>query len=55
MAIQSGTTVWLKSGGPCMTIKFFTAGKEWLCTWFAGDEIKEYTFMAEQLTENNPN
>ena len=53
MAIQSGTLVWLKSGGPKMTVRC-NSNKGWICTWFLNYEPKEYTFLQDQLTESDP-
>jgi uncharacterized protein YodC (DUF2158 family) len=56
MAIQDGSLVWLKSGGPAMTVKWEdenTGG--WVCTWFVKNEIKEHSFSEHQLTETDPN
>lgn len=56
MAINNGTIVWLKTGGPAMTVKFLTTSNLWLCTWFDKDnEVKEHSFSEEQLTEEDPN
>lgn len=54
ITIEAGMKVWLKTGGPCMTVKFKTANGEWLCSWFVGNDIKEHSFTAEQLTNENP-
>lgn len=53
MAIKSGTLVWLKSGGPKMTVKHYD-DKGWICTWFLNFEAKEHTFNENQLTEEDP-
>lgn len=54
-SVLNGKVVWLKSGGPAMTVKFLNRASSWTCNWFAGDEIKEHDFAAEQLTETDPN
>jgi uncharacterized protein YodC (DUF2158 family) len=55
MALNKGTKVWLKSGGPAMVIKHMDRYGKWICTWFVGTEIKEHDFSPEQLTEEDPN
>ncbi len=54
MAISNGSTVWLKSGSPQMTVKFKNSKEEYTCTWFIGSEVKEHSFSPEQLTEEKP-
>lgn len=50
--IKAGMLVKLKSGGPEMTVKFFTVNGTWLCSWFdTKGELKEADFAAEQLEE----
>jgi uncharacterized protein YodC (DUF2158 family) len=53
MAIQSGTLVWLKSGGPKMTVKSHQSNG-WICTWFLNLEPKEHVFNENQLVEEEP-
>lgn len=57
MTITNGSIVWLKTGGPAMTVKRLLANdkNEYLCSWFIGNEVKEYIFSVEQLTTENPN
>ena len=56
MALQNGAVVWLKSGGPAMTVKHQDSNGDMICTWFTyDDEIMEHNFSAEQLTEEDPN
>jgi uncharacterized protein YodC (DUF2158 family) len=47
--IKKGLVVRLKSGGPKMTVRKFHASDLWVCTWFAGDELKEGNFTPAQL------
>ncbi len=54
MAVKNGAIVWLKTGGPAMTVSYQTGDLLWLCTWFVGFEVKEHSFSAEQLTETEP-
>jgi uncharacterized protein YodC (DUF2158 family) len=55
MALNVGTTVKLKSGGPLMTVEEPNAhagGKPVVkCTWFDKGELKSGLFPAETLTE----
>ncbi len=53
IVVKSGAIVWLKSGGPKMTVKLKIAGG-WLCSWFVGTDLKEGVFSAEQLTQEDP-
>lgn len=54
--MEKGAVVWLKSGGPAMTVKVDISRKEWICTWFTPQsEIREHTFFVEQLTDKDPN
>ncbi|WP_294294872.1 DUF2158 domain-containing protein [uncultured Chryseobacterium sp.] len=46
--IEKGTVVQLKSGGPEMTVKG-ESDYGWVCTWFLHSEVKEFTFVKEQL------
>lgn len=57
--IEPGTVVWLKSGGPAMTVKSKTSkssGYLWLCSWFVENkiEVKEHAFTVVQLTIEKP-
>ena len=54
MAIEEGSIVWLKTGGPAMTVKFKNSMGEWLCSWFVDEDVKEHSFTEEQLTEEEP-
>ena len=56
MEIKSGMLVWLKSGGPKMTVKKrYTSPKEWFCSWFNGVEFIERAIHEDQLTDKDPN
>lgn len=50
-----GDIVWLKSGSPKMTVKFWNQHQTLTCTWFVGTEVKEHGFAQEQLVFENPN
>lgn len=52
--MNAGTVVWLKSGGPMMTTKWQNSENDWICTWFVGNEVKEFEYHPDQLTETNP-
>lgn len=48
--------VWLKTGGPAMTVKNFDSfHRVWRCTWFLNKKVEEYGFSTEQLTTEDPN
>lgn len=48
--------VWLKSGGPKMTVKKQRGYKDWLCSFFDGnDEYRERIIGTDQLTDVDPN
>lgn len=48
--IKVGMVVRLKSGGPQMTVKFYTISGTWQCSWFdTKGELKESDFAEEQL------
>ena len=49
-----GDIVWLKSGGPAMTVKGENKNDDILCTWFANNEPKDHPFVAGQLTNKDP-
>lgn len=53
--LKVGDVVYLKSGGPAMTINGKASmGAEWSCAWFVDSENKEATFKPESLTKENP-
>lgn len=55
-----GDVVWLKTGGPKMTVSNPNAtamhSDDTLCecTWFEGGTVKTYKFVPETLTMENP-
>jgi len=51
MAIDKGSIVRLKSGGPKMTVIHQLMGGAMLCKWFSGIEVKESQFSVESLEE----
>lgn len=56
MSFTTGDTVWLKSGGPKMTINELLEGDEYRCQWF--DDKKQLQgrfFKAIALTTEDPN
>lgn len=53
--IKPGTIVWLKSGGPMMTVKYLSQEGLWRCSWFVSEDVKEHPFSEEQLTIKDPN
>lgn len=55
MKIEQEKIVWLRSGGPPMTVKFEIDDKEWVCSWFVQCEIREHVFTEKQLTDKDPN
>lgn len=59
MKVEKGMEVWLKSGGPKMTVNSKStsmggAGK-WFCQWFVKDKLEGGTFDESQLTDADPN
>lgn len=53
--LKIGDVVYLKSGGPAMTINAKASfGKEWSCTWFIENEHNKADFAPEALTKDNP-
>lgn len=54
--LKVGDVVYLKSGGPAMTINGKAGmGAEWSCAWFVDSENKKADFKPEALTTENPN
>ncbi len=60
MAIKCGSLVYLKSGGPPMTVSRFGSDAEFQrehfaglvqCNWFVGVDLKTHWFHIEMLTE----
>lgn len=52
--IEQGTVVWLKSGGPAMTVSYLT-DRQAYCVWFLNGEIRAFEFYKESLTTEDPN
>lgn len=52
--MENGTIVWLKSGGPKMTVSRAATGGV-VCFWFQGYEIKTAVFSVASLTTDDPN
>ena len=53
--IKIGDLVWLKSGGPKMTVRRIDDNNKCACTWFDEKKQCEGTFYLEQLTDQDPN
>ena len=55
MSFQAGDVVYLKSGGPAMTVKLQNTAGEFRCEWFQKDEtLTSNLFLATSLTKENP-
>ena len=54
MEIKTGMVVWLKSGGPKMTVNCQESPNQWVCQWFDGIHPYKEIYHAEQLTNENP-
>ncbi|WP_333666239.1 MULTISPECIES: YodC family protein [Acinetobacter] len=53
--LKVGDVVYLKSGGPAMTINGKASmGAEWACAWFLDGMNKTADFKPEALTKENP-
>lgn len=53
--LKTGDTVWLKSGGPQMTIHDID-NDNYSCRWFdEKNKLQRGTFKANDLTKENPN
>ena len=53
---QPGDFVYLKSGGPAMTIRRESEGEEYYCEWFIDNrELTGTYFLSTSLTKDNPN
>jgi uncharacterized protein YodC (DUF2158 family) len=48
-----GDTVWLKIGGPKMSIRSIDKFKI-MCDWFEGKELQTAPFQPDQLTKQGP-
>ena len=52
--IKKGELVWLKSGGPSMTV-FETCTKgTCTCIWFSQGQVQKHKFNFENLTKEDP-
>ena len=54
MSIKKGDIVWLKSGGPKMTVKGITPEKICICIWFQHGEIQFFEFEDSTLSKSDP-
>jgi uncharacterized protein YodC (DUF2158 family) len=54
MEIKAGDVVWLKSGGPKMTVKSIDSKQLCKCIWFQHGEIHHCDFEIVTLTKNDP-
>jgi len=54
MALNSGDTVQLKSGGPVMTIQKLMVGTTYRCQWFAGKKLEVGDFPEDSLIQASP-
>lgn len=55
MSFQAGDIVYLKSGGPAMTIRWINQD-ECVCDWFINNQdLKSDRFLGTSLTKENPN
>ncbi|MCW3120420.1 MAG: putative small protein [Chitinophagaceae bacterium] len=52
--IKLGDVVWLKSGGPAMTINGFNANNAFVCSWFVENKADSASFFAVALTKEKP-
>ena len=53
--IEQGDIVWLRSGGPAMTINGRSSGGSSLnCSWFDKGELKNGFFLTSALTKTKP-
>lgn len=54
MSFQAGDVVYLKSGGPAMTVRSVNENT-CFCEWFVNNQdLKSDKFMATSLTKDNP-
>lgn len=53
--LKVGDVVYLKSGGPAMTVnKVLSERDNAECTWFQDNELKDHIFNQGSLTKENP-
>lgn len=52
--INKGDVVWLKSGGPEMTVHSIDDDGHCVCLWFRHGEIQRYNIENRALTKKNP-
>lgn len=52
--MKIGTVVWLKSGGPAMTVSYQT-NTGVFCIWFLEGKVTGSELSEETLTTENPN
>lgn len=55
MIVKEGMIVWLKTGGPAMTVSSLARPNTWICKWFVGTKLSHSQFKSEDLTEKDPN
>lgn len=53
--IKLGSTVKLKSGGPLMTITYFSKNSDPVSSWFCGTELFQRSFPVSSLVPEEPN
>lgn len=51
--MEIGTVVWLKSGGPAMTVSS-SSDKKAYCYWFLNGEVRKCEFLVDALTTEQP-
>ena len=53
--IKTGDIVWLKNGGPSMTVRSLLKNNRFAtCDWFDGNKLFSNAFDIEQLTNKDP-
>jgi len=53
--IKPGDIVWLKNGGPSMTVRGLLKNNRFVsCDWFDSNKLLTGTFSIDQLTEKQP-
>ena len=55
MIVKEGMIVWLKTGGPAMTVSSLARPNTWICKWFVGTKLSHSQFKSEDLTDKDPN